>query len=91
MTERTKTSTPKKDKTHAGRINKSATPSKKLTPSTNNVRGIKEEMESSASSFIGGTSNNGDDSGADADGDWYQDGMLQTGGFGFFGNMEEGG
>jgi hypothetical protein len=54
--------TDKQDKTIAGRVNKSAngTPTKKGAGG-NAVKGIKEEVESSASSFFDGTGDGGGD------------------------------
>lgn len=54
--------TDKQDKTIAGRVNKIAngTPTKKGAGG-NAVKGIKEEVESSASSFFDGTGNGGGD------------------------------
>jgi len=55
--------TDKQDKTIAGRVNKIAngTPTKKGAGGNNAVKGIKEEVESSASSFFDGTGNGGGD------------------------------
>lgn len=82
----TTTTTPKKDKTVSGRVSKSTnnTPTKK---GGNTVNGIKEEPESSTSSFLSGTGTKEGEVVADEDGDWMAAGLMD--GNGYFG-MEEG-
>ena len=82
----TTTTTPKKDKTVSGRVSKStnSTPTKK---GGNTIKGIKEESESSTSSFLSGTGLEEGEVVADGDGYWMAAGMMD--GDGYFG-MDEG-
>ena len=82
----TTTTTPKKDKTVSGRVSKSTnnTPTKK---GGNTVKGIKEESESSTSSFLSGTGLEEGEVVADGDGYWMAAGMMD--GNGYFG-MDQG-
>ena len=81
-----KPTTPKKDKTVPGRVSKSTnkTPTKK---GGNSIKGIKEDSESSTSSFLSGTGLDGGEVVADGDGYWMAAGMMD--GDRYFG-MDEG-
>jgi len=87
---KTTNTTPKKvDKTFGGRVNKSAnsTPTKKGANAGNVVKGIKEEPESSASSFFGGSGMENGINGSEDD-ELIGEGMI---GMDFdFGGVEEG-
>lgn len=63
-TRKPRASPKKNDAVLSGRVNKSGTPTKKRGADQNTVRGVKEEMESSASSMMEGNFGGSFDDGA---------------------------